>query len=88
MRGKADRHERLPLPGDVGAAVAAYLRRGRPQAPASERALFLRLAAPSGPLTPGAVKMVVRHAARAGLPAFCPHQLRHRAATATLGGGA
>ena len=85
VRGKADRHERLPLPADVGAAVAAYLRRGRPQAPASERALFLRLAAPSGPLTPGAVKMVVRHAAaRAGLPAFGPHQLRHRAATATL----
>ncbi|HEX9518198.1 MAG TPA: tyrosine-type recombinase/integrase [Streptosporangiaceae bacterium] len=89
VRGKADRHERLPLPADVGAAVAAYLRRGRPQAPASERALFLRLAAPSGPLTPGAVKMVVRHAAaRAGLPAFGPHQLRHRAATATLRRGA
>jgi integrase len=33
--------------------------------------------------------MVVRHAARrAGLPAFGPHRLRHRAATATLRAGA
>ncbi len=89
VRGKADCHERLPLPADVGAAVADYLRRGRPQAPAGERALFLRLAAPAGPLTPGAVKMVVRHAAaRAGLPAFGPHRLRHHAATVTLRHGA
>ena len=90
VRGKGDRHERLPLPADVGGAVAAYLRRDRPQAPvAGERALFLRLAAPAGPITAGAVKMVVRHAAsRAGLPAFGPHQLRHRAATATLRHGA
>jgi integrase len=33
--------------------------------------------------------MVVRHAARrAGLPVLGPHQLRHRAATATLRHGA
>lgn len=89
IRGKADRRERLPLPADVGEAVAAYLRDGRPPALAGERALFLRLAAPAGPLTPGAVKMVVRHAARrAGMPAFGPHRLRHRAATATLRSGA
>jgi integrase/recombinase XerD len=89
VRGKADRHERFPLPADAGAAVAAYLRRGRPRAAAGERALFLRFAAPSGPVTPGAVKMVVRHAARrAGLAAFGPHRLRHRAATATLRAGA
>ena len=29
-RGKGNRAERLPLPADVGAAIAAYLRRGRP----------------------------------------------------------
>ena len=28
--GKGNRAERLPLPADVGAAIAAYLRRGRP----------------------------------------------------------
>jgi integrase/recombinase XerD len=89
VRGKADRHERLPLPADVGEALAAYLRDGRPPAPPGERALFLRLAAPVGPLTAGAVKMVARHAARrAGMPAFGPHRLRHHAATATLRSGA
>jgi integrase/recombinase XerD len=30
IRGKANRSERLPLPADVGAAITAYLRRGRP----------------------------------------------------------
>lgn len=29
VRGK-DREDRLPLPADVGAAIAAYLKRGRP----------------------------------------------------------
>lgn len=89
VRGKADRHERLPLPADVGEALAAYLRNGRPLAPPGERALFLRLAAPAGPLTAGAVKQVTRHAAlRAGMPAFGSHRLRHHAATATLRAGA
>ena len=30
VRGKGNRHERLPLPVDVGRAVAAYLRGARP----------------------------------------------------------
>ena len=30
VRGKGDRIERLPLPADVGQALAAYLQRGRP----------------------------------------------------------
>ena len=33
IRGKGNRAERLPLPADVGAAIAAYLRRGRPPPP-------------------------------------------------------
>lgn len=41
VRGKGDRHERLPLPVDVGGALAAYLRRGRPAAEC--RSLFLRV---------------------------------------------
>ena len=31
VRGKGAREERLPLPADVGEAIAVYLRRGRPQ---------------------------------------------------------
>jgi site-specific recombinase XerD len=30
VRGKQDRHERLPLPADVGEALVDYLRHGRP----------------------------------------------------------
>ena len=49
VRGKGDRHERLPLPPDVGEAVVSYLRRrGRQQS----RALFVRVNAPRGALTP------------------------------------
>ena len=48
VRGKGDRHERLPLPPDVGEAVVSYLRRrGRQQS----RALFVRVNAPRGALT-------------------------------------
>lgn len=42
--GKGDRRERLPLPADVGEAVAAYLRHGRPRA-AVGRSVFLRVKA-------------------------------------------
>jgi integrase/recombinase XerD len=44
VRGKARREEVLPLPGDVGGAIAGYLRSGRPEAGA--RSVFLRCYAP------------------------------------------
>ncbi len=44
MRGKAGRYSQLPLPTDVGAAIADYLRHGRPIA--SSRCVFLRAKAP------------------------------------------
>lgn len=89
IHGKGDRVERLPLPPDVGQAVAGYLRGGRPSAPPGCRAVFLRMSAPAGPLTSGAVSLVVNRAARrAGLPGFGAHRLRHFAATTTLRGGA
>ncbi len=89
IRGKGDRHERLPLPVDVGEALAAYLHRGRPRVPQECRVVFLRERAPSGPLAPGAVGAVVaRSARRAGLAQFGSHRLRHHAATATLRRGA
>ena len=44
VRGKGNRVERLPLPADVGAAVAGYLRRGRPVT-AQGRSVFVRVKA-------------------------------------------
>ena len=85
--GKGNRAERLPLPADVGAAIAAYLRRGRP-ATAAGRSVFVRVHAPHRALTTGGVTMVVFDAAqRAGLGRMHAHRLRHTAATAMLRAG-
>ncbi|MGH2908146.1 MAG: tyrosine-type recombinase/integrase, partial [Solirubrobacteraceae bacterium] len=43
--GKGRRAERLPLPADVGEAIVAYLRDGRPTT-AQDRSLILRVRAP------------------------------------------
>jgi site-specific recombinase XerD len=87
VHGKGRTEERLPLPADVGAAIAAYLRRGRPQRP--EREVFLRVSAPLRGLAPEGVSEVVRAASeRAGLGSFGAHRLRHTAATQMLRGGA
>lgn len=86
--GKGNRSERLPLPDEIGAAIAAYLRRGRP-ADAEGRSVFVRVHAPHRPLTTGGVTMIVFDGAqRAGLPRMHAHRLRHTAATAMLQGGA
>ena len=87
ISGKGNRAERLPLPADVGAAIAAYLRRGRPGT-AEGRSVFVRVHAPHRALTTGGVTMVVFDAAqRAGLPKMHAHRLRHTAATAMLRAG-
>lgn len=87
VRGKGRTEERLPLPCDVGEAIAAYLRRGRPQRP--EREVFLRTVAPLRGLTPEGVSEVVRAASeRAGLGSFGAHRLRHTAGTEMLRAGA
>ena len=79
--------DRLPLPEDVGTALADYLRRGRPRC--ADRALFLRVNAPRAGLSPNGIKQVVRHACgRAGVPECGPHRLRHTAATDLLRAGA
>lgn len=86
IRGKGNRQERLPLPCDVGEAVADYLREGR--APGADRGLFQRVNAPRGPLRAAAVGAVVHDACvRVGLPPVGAHRLRHTAATEMLRAG-
>lgn len=85
--GKGNRGENLPLPADVGAAITAYLRRGRPSS-AQGRSVFVRVHAPHRALTPGGIGNVVNAAGeRAGLGHVHAHQLRHSAATAMLRAG-
>jgi site-specific recombinase XerD len=87
VTGKGNRAERLPLPADVGAAVTAWLRRGRPRT-AEGRTVFVRVHAPHQALTSGGVTNVVFDAARrAGLGTVHAHRLRHTAATAMLRAG-
>ncbi|MGO9977465.1 MAG: tyrosine-type recombinase/integrase [Solirubrobacteraceae bacterium] len=87
IRGKGGRLDRLPLPVEVGEAIAAYLREGRPSS--SERSLFLTVTAPIRPLSSDAVgSLVYRACARAGVARVGPHALRRALATATLRAGA
>jgi integrase/recombinase XerD len=87
IRGKGPRLDRLPLPADVGDAVARWLRRGRPRCQCRE--VITRVRAPHGPLTPGGIAAIV-HAAclRAGVDHIHAHRLRHTAATEMLRAGA
>ncbi|MHA6780672.1 tyrosine-type recombinase/integrase [Pseudonocardia saturnea] len=88
VSGKGNRHERLPLPVDVGEAVVAYLTESRPTT-AEVRTVFVGPRAPHRALTRGAVTQVVARAARrAGLGTIYAHRLRHTAATAMLAAGA
>lgn len=88
VRGKGRREERLPLPADVGEAIAAYLRSGRPEI-AGGRNVFVTVNAPHRPLSSDAVSaIVVRAASRCGLGPIRAHRLRHTAASETLRGGA
>jgi len=87
VSGKGNRSERLPLPADVGEALVAYLRAGRP-ATALDRALFIRVKAPHRGLSPGGLTQIVGDVARrAGLGLVHAHRLRHTAATEMLRAG-
>jgi integrase len=87
VRGKGNRTERLPLPSDVGQAVAAYLRRGRPVT-AQGRTLFVRVRAPHRPLSSsGVTRAVAAAASRAGLGRVSAHRLRHTVATQMVRSG-
>ena len=86
VRGKRTRTDELPLPADVGTAIAGYLHRGRPRSTA--RAVFVRTAPTSEGVSRSAVSSAVRRASeRAGLEPFGSHRLRHTTACQMLRAG-
>jgi len=90
VRGKGGYHDRLPLPADVGEALAIYLRQHRPRC--ATRRVFIRSRAPhcgfvdSSPIT----MIVYRALKKAGLQPHLKgaHVLRHSLATGMLRAGA
>jgi integrase/recombinase XerD len=90
VRGKGGQRTALPLPAEVGAAIAAYVRHGRPRS--TSRRVFLRSKAPvRGFLSQCAIGSIIRHALqRTGIPAPTTgaHQFRHALATQMLRHGA
>ena len=82
--GKGHERSRLPLPGDVGEAIVAYLTlRGG----SHHRRVFLTVHAPTQPIEAAGVRTVVRNACRrAGVVAA--HRLRHALASELLREGA
>ena len=84
--GKGARRDRLPLPVDVGEALVAYVRDGRPRV--ASRALFLRAHAPLVGLSSDGVGGIVACAGKRAGFRVSAHRLRHSAATAMLRGGA
>jgi len=89
-RGKGSKERIVPLGRKAIAAVAAYLRGGRPKLVPPERheaRLFVNFR--GGPLSrQGLYKIVQRHAREAGLSGrMSPHTLRHSFATHLLAGG-
>jgi site-specific recombinase XerD len=86
VHGKGGRVDLLPLPVDVGEAIAGYLRRGRPCTAARE--VFVRVVAPPVGLTRSGVTNIVMNAARrARLGTLRAHRLRHTAACDMLRAG-
>lgn len=90
VRGKGLLHDRMPLPPDVGQALASYLRRDRPAC--RTRRVFICTKAPRrGFAHPSTLSTIVRRAlARADLhpPLKGAHLLRHSLATSMLRSGA
>lgn len=88
VRGKGNSIERLPLPPDVGEAVAEYLQSARPPS-AQGRTVFVRIKAPHRHLTSCGVSNVVADAGqKAGLGRIHAHRLRHTTAMQMLRAGA
>lgn len=87
VRGKGARIDRLPLPHEVGVAIATYLTRWRPRADC--RVLFLTRHAPWRQMHVNTVSRIVRCACkRAGIAPVSAHRLRHALASELLRQGA
>jgi site-specific recombinase XerD len=90
VRGKGERWSQMPLPADVGEAIAQYLRLDRP--PCDSRRVFIRSRAPrTGFPTRGTICcLVARALRRAGIVSARngAHLLRHSLATHMLTEGA
>jgi site-specific recombinase XerD len=78
VRGKARRIDTMPLPVEVGEAVAAYLADARPLGGPGQRRLFLTGRAPRAPIHADLVSDVVHRAClRSGVAPVGAHRLRH-----------
>jgi site-specific recombinase XerD len=91
VQGKGGRCAQMPLPAEVGAAIADYLQHGRP--PSDSRRVFLRDLAPhSGFASSAGISVVAKTAlTRAGTDGVAhkgAHLFRHSLATQLLRAGA
>ena len=87
VNGKMRREGRLPMPPDVGAAVAKYVTEARPVV--ADRKIFIRSRAPRVALTRiGILNAVIRGLRRVGVMKGGSHLLRQTAATELLRHGA
>jgi integrase/recombinase XerD len=92
VRGKGQRHDRLPIPTDVGEAISKYLREDRTSA--TTRALFVTLRAPNRPFKDSQViNDILKEAFTATgvkppTPYVGSHVLRHSLATNMVRAGA
>ena len=90
INGKGRGPEQMPLPTDVGTALAAYLANGRP--PSTSRAVFVRVRSPHAQFSSGgAVTSIAIDSIRAAgidVPCKGAHVFRHTLATQMLRDGA
>lgn len=90
VRGKGGQQSALPLPTDVGEAIAEYVRHGRPHC--AHRRVFLRSRAPiRGFMSQVAIGSIIRRALRRtgiSAPTMGAHQFRHSLASQMLRHGA
>ncbi|MDR2986424.1 MAG: site-specific integrase, partial [Nocardiopsaceae bacterium] len=88
VHGKGGRDDVLPLPVDVGEALANYLERRSPTSGMC-RTLFVLETTPPRPMSRHTVSVVLREACKQEeVPRVCPHRLRHTLASEMLRAGA